>query len=112
MHKNNFGGNTMNKKLMMSIVVLVMIFSLFSLSFATMDSKTTATGSKPYTDVDGHWAAEAIYKWSDYGVIKGNNGLFRPSDFITRAEMACILDNMMGVDLCDKREIVINRNNP
>jgi uncharacterized protein YjdB len=79
----------MSKRLMAVIVALVMLFSSFSVSFAD-------AGLKQYTDVDGHWAAKAIYKWSDYGIIKGSNGYFRPNDYITRGEMACILDNMMG----------------
>ncbi len=67
----------MKKRLMTALVALVMLFSSFSMSFATVDTTNKATGSKLYADVDGHWATEAIYRWSDYGlqcllIIKGN----------------------------------------
>ena len=49
-----------------------------------------------FTDTQGHWAEEAIYKWSgEYGVFLGSDGLFRPNAEITRAEMAVLLDRML-----------------
>ncbi|MBR0598191.1 S-layer homology domain-containing protein [Sinanaerobacter chloroacetimidivorans] len=49
-----------------------------------------------FYDVNGHWASEAVNKWAGYGVVKGDDRGFRPDDPITRAEMAVILDNLMG----------------
>lgn len=49
-----------------------------------------------YSDISGTGAEAAISKWSDYGVIKGNDGLFRPDAGITRGELAVILDRVMG----------------
>ncbi|QOX65359.1 hypothetical protein FRZ06_19365 [Anoxybacterium hadale] len=48
-----------------------------------------------YSDLVGHWGAGEISKWSDMGIISGNNGVFRPDDPITRGEMATILDKIM-----------------
>lgn len=48
-----------------------------------------------YTDTATHWAAQEINKWSDLGILKGDDGLFRPNDPITRGEMAVILDRLM-----------------
>ncbi|MBE5040810.1 S-layer homology domain-containing protein [Ructibacterium gallinarum] len=49
----------------------------------------------PFSDTTGHWAQEAIEKWSEYGIIEGFEGNFKPDDAITRAEMAVIIDRLM-----------------
>ncbi|MCL1807064.1 MAG: S-layer homology domain-containing protein [Oscillospiraceae bacterium] len=51
--------------------------------------------SNPYGDVDGHWAKEAILRWSDLGILKGSGGLFKPDDSITRAELAAIINKVL-----------------
>lgn len=48
-----------------------------------------------FTDTRGHWASEAIERMSSYKLVNGYNGLFRPSDFITRGEMSIIIDHVM-----------------
>lgn len=46
-------------------------------------------------DYEQHWAKDAIEKWNHYGIVKGyENGDFRPSNPITRAELAVILDRV------------------
>lgn len=49
-----------------------------------------------YRDTMGHWASEAINRMSGYQIVNGYNGLFRPSDPITRGEMSIIIDRIMG----------------
>ncbi len=49
-----------------------------------------------YQDTAGHWGEKAISTWSNYGVIQGADGQFRPNDGITRGEMAVILNRVMG----------------
>lgn len=48
-----------------------------------------------YKDTVGHWSEKQVNLWSDYGVISGYDGLFRPDDSITRGEMAVIMDKVM-----------------
>ncbi|MDR1131186.1 MAG: S-layer homology domain-containing protein, partial [Oscillospiraceae bacterium] len=60
-----------------------------------------AAENGPYADTSGHWAENAIAQWSDYGVLKGDNGSFRPDDPITRAEMAAVLDRVMKYQSTD-----------
>ena len=58
-----------------------------------------ANAAEPaYNDINGHWAEQAIERWSDYGIIQGYNGLFYPSKDLTRAEMATILANLLGLE--------------
>lgn len=52
---------------------------------------------KVYPDTTGHYAADAISAWSEYGVLEGYlDGSFRPDGKITRAEMATVLNRVMG----------------
>lgn len=48
-----------------------------------------------FTDTAGHWAKDAIDRWASLGVVVGENGLFRPDDPLTRAEIAVILQRIM-----------------
>ena len=65
------------------ILILVLIFSPGALA-------------SDFSDVSGHWAEENIDDWSSYGIISGYpNGSFKPNNYITRGEMAAILDRVM-----------------
>lgn len=77
------------------ILAIALVFGSFSVSFAADDLGTASSNAATFTDLSGHWAADAIYKWAGYGIINGFEGTFRPDDSITRGEMAVILDNMM-----------------
>lgn len=55
-------------------------------------------GNVPFSDLKGHWAAEAIGSCFVKGYISGyGDGTFRPENPITRAEFAVILCNYLGV---------------
>ena len=75
------------------VSLLLICFMIISWSSMTM----------AFTDTEGHWAEEAIDRWSeDYEIFLGSDGLFRPNADITRAEMAVLLDRMLGyVELSD-----------
>ncbi|MFR8975434.1 MAG: S-layer homology domain-containing protein, partial [Eubacteriales bacterium] len=49
-----------------------------------------------FNDADIHWAKDAITIWADHEVIQGFDGLFRPDDTITRAEMAVMINRIMN----------------
>lgn len=62
----------------------------------TEEDTATELSAPAFTDTEGHWAAEAIARWSALGVIVGEeDGRFRPDDSVTRAEMAVILQRVM-----------------
>jgi len=83
----------MSKKAIILAISFILILSSTSfVSGAENSGKTSAT----YQDAKGHWASAAIEKWSGYGVLCGSNDLFRPNDYLTRGEMACILSSLMG----------------
>ncbi len=51
----------------------------------------------PYSDIKGHWAEEAISRWSKYNVVSGFGSEFQPDGVLTRAQMATILSNLLGL---------------
>jgi len=55
------------------------------------------SGSDNYSDVDkSFWAYDSINTATAYGWITGSDGLFRPNDSITRAEVAAIMNRVLG----------------
>lgn len=54
--------------------------------------------SVDYRDVDmSHWAYSYIVKVTQAGYMEGNDGLFKPEDPITRAELVTLIMRMRGV---------------
>ena len=67
--------------------------------FATITSRLSAEEveiENTFTDVNGHWAGEYISKAAARGWILGENGKFRPDDYITRAEVMTIVNRVLG----------------
>lgn len=67
--------------------------------YATISARLAkASGSLDVTfkDIDGHWGYEYIKKAASLGWIIGDNGLFRPDDFITRAEAMTLTNRILG----------------
>lgn len=56
-----------------------------------------ATGdAAAFTDISGHWAESFISDAYQRQLVKGYNGLYRPDDSMSRAEMVTILWRAMG----------------
>ncbi len=71
------------KKSLALLIALTMVLSTFAI---------TTVSAKNFGDTSGYWAETLIDKWSDNGVINGYaDGMFRPDDSITRAELAKII---------------------
>ena len=65
---------------------------------------TVAFAGVTYADVAGHWAEEAIYAWSDKGIVNGvgkdANGvdLFNPDGLLTREQAAAIFARLLKLE--------------
>lgn len=58
-----------------------------------------STALAAFPDAEGHWAANAIQRWSDAGVVAGgSDGSFHPDTPVTRAELAAILCRLFGYE--------------
>ena len=58
---------------------------------------TASAAESRYGDIQGHWAEEAIERWSDYDIVQGYGGDFHPDEALTRGQMATILSNTLGL---------------
>lgn len=74
--------------------ILSMTTSICTLLLAS--TSTAYAADSAFQDTKGHWAEEAIQRMSNYEIVHGYQGQFRPDDSITRGEMAVILDGIMN----------------
>lgn len=79
----------MKLKRMLSAAILALAMTVSLLPIA-------ASAAPGYDDISGHWAENAIVKWSGMGIVEGYNGRFFPADPVTRGDMAVILGRMMN----------------
>ena len=75
------------KKPLSIILATVMLLSLLP---------ATVFAAETFSDTSGHWAEAAIETWAVHGVLLGSGGEFRPNAPITRAELAAVLNRVMG----------------
>lgn len=67
----------------------VSIFLITAIMLACMIPVSAANVT--FQDVTGHWAEEYILQAGDRSLVQGYNGLYRPDDSMTRAELVTIL---------------------
>lgn len=74
------------------LLAVAMLFSMFA--FAVSAGEKTAA----FPDIKGHWAEEIINDWADRGVVNGYpDGNYVPDGFLTRAEFAQIVKNLLAL---------------
>lgn len=94
----------MYKKLAIFLTICVISSMTLPMSYAddSITKSDITSAAIIFSDVNGHWASKAISKWAERGIVKGDNRGFRPNDFVTKGEMAAILDNLMGYQIQSK----------
>lgn len=74
-------------------IILTAYDSANNTSYYFINVKETAV----FKDVDGHWASNDIYYFTNKGYINGySDNTFRPNNQITRAEFVKIVNNVYG----------------
>ncbi|MGN0179127.1 MAG: S-layer homology domain-containing protein [Monoglobaceae bacterium] len=58
-------------------------------------SNAEYNGEDKFSDIDGHWAQDYINRAAELGWIVGENGIFRPDDYITRAETVTLVNRVL-----------------
>ena len=61
-----------------------------------LDEEITGAGAEGFADIEGHWAATNILRAAEAGWVNGDNGRFRPDDYISRAEVMTIVNRMLN----------------
>jgi len=64
-------------------------------TIAARFSDATWNGADLFSDIAGHWARDYINAAASIGWIVGENGIFRPNDNITRAEVMTLVNRML-----------------
>lgn len=59
-------------------------------------SEATYEGDDLFTDISGHWAEKDINISSSINWVNGDNGKFRPDDYITRAEVIALINRALN----------------
>jgi len=77
----------MKKKLLAILLTVCMVFSMAPAALAA-----------GYQDIDGHWAEDAINRWSQAGIVQGNDGKFDPYGQMTRGQAAVVFANLLGLE--------------
>lgn len=77
------------KKTMRSLLSLMVLLAMLSTTAFAAETVT-------FTDVSGHWAESYIEEAAQRQLAKGYNGMYRPDDSMTRAEMVTMLWRAMG----------------
>lgn len=63
-----------------------------------LTSAQMTTAPTAFTDMNEHWAQQAVEQLSSAGVVTGyKDGMFRPSQPITRAEAVTMLNKLIGL---------------
>ena len=81
----------MKKRFLAILLCLCMV-----LTFLPMSAMAQTADGEVFSDTSGHWAEDAIDVWSEYGIVQGNDGAFRPNAAITRAELAAVINRVVG----------------
>ncbi len=86
--------------------------SIFIAGFITALSLTAVAAGTYFNDESkfSDWNRDAINNMSDLGIITGySNGNFGPNDYVTRAQLAVILDRFMGKGVEDGIENYVEK---
>jgi hypothetical protein len=78
------------RKTVALILTAMMVASMFPVSSAL---------AADFRDTSGHWAEGTIDTWAGNGVLNGADGSFRPDAPITRAELAAVLNRVVGYNV-------------
>ncbi len=79
------GSRRISKRLLLVLVPVVVLLVGTTAAYAA--------DALPFTDIDGHWAEEAIVNVAERGIMTGHaDGTFGPDEFMTRAQLATTID--------------------
>lgn len=77
-------------RLVSILLAVVMVFGLFAVTVNAEDA---------FSDINGHWAQDIINEWASYKVVNGYpDGTFKPDNYITRAEFAQVIKNLLKLE--------------
>ena len=99
----------MRRKTLSFILSICLVLSLFpGVSYGT-EGTSTAPGSGAFSDIQDHWAREAIQKAVTDGYVKGYpDGKFLPERPVSRAEFVSMVNNALQLRSENKVKLVFS----
>jgi len=93
------------KKVLVLALMLCLLCSTFSSSFNIVygaeatQADSSLSSTSLFSDLDGHWAEDALKKWASTGLIKGySDGTVQPDSIITRGEVFALINRSFGLN--------------
>ncbi|MCX8129194.1 MAG: S-layer homology domain-containing protein [Clostridia bacterium] len=86
------------KKIIIAFILILAVISSSTLAFAKEAGDSKATDKK-FTDIDKHWAEEAINQVADKSIFADKSGKFTPGKAITRSEFVMMLHKALGIQI-------------
>ncbi|EMS70439.1 S-layer homology domain-containing protein [Ruminiclostridium cellobioparum] len=71
------------------------LLSVIIIACVVISSTISPVVASNYSDTKTHWAKDRIDRWTGLGIFNGYNNKFRPNDYITRGELAVVINNIM-----------------
>ncbi len=71
------------------------LLSVIMIACVVISSTISPVVASNYFDTKSHWAKDRIDRWTGLGIFTGYDNKFRPNDFITRGELAVVINNIM-----------------
>lgn len=92
-----------SKKVVSAVLAGMMAVSSGTAVMAAEDTASqavvSAVGASLFNDVkNDFWAEKHIYKLASQGILLGNNGLFRPNDYVSQEEAITMAIRFMGLE--------------
>ena len=90
------------KRLIAVLLTLALIMTAFTgMAFADKDNGNGNGYGQlkklAFRDIEGHWSMNSIMKMQNLGILQGyEDGTFRPERILTMAELAVIIDKLVG----------------
>lgn len=75
-------------------------------------SEAAYEGENLFVDIEGHWAQDNINIAASINWVTGNNGIFRPDDSITRAEVITLINRALNRQPESKNDLLDNMITP
>lgn len=80
------------------VIFILCAFNIQALNLSYSDEQGNTVKVSDFRDTKGHWAHDMIYKWGDFGIIKGyDDATFHPDAPIKRGDFSIIVDNLIGL---------------
>ncbi len=86
------------KRFLAVMLTLALIMTAFTgMAFADNDKGNGQSNKGSFKDIEGHWGMGNIMKMQSLGILQGyEDGTFRPEKILTMAELAVIIDKLVG----------------